>query len=298
MEETMIRIEIGQHGGAPATMDIEELLATRLLVQGNSGSGKSHLLRLVMEGSANKVQQVIIDPEGDFVNFVQFGHAVIDASKPDRPLAELARCAREQRVSCVLNLEHLDVGSQVKAAGEFLEGLFDVDREHWHPILVVVDEAQLFAPQVSAGLGEGEQRALQAMTNLMCRGRKRGMAGVIATQRLAKLHKNVAAEATNFLMGRTYLDIDMRRAADLLGISRRDAEMFRSLNTGEFYALGPALTRSPTKVRVGATQTRSRAQNAKLNSGWSPKPLVVEAKTHAGILGRLVRPRALEDLRS
>ena len=59
--------------------------------------------------------------------------------------------------------------------------------------------------------------SLGAMTNLMCRGRKRGLAGVIATQRLAKLAKNVAAEASNFLMGRTFLDIDMARAADLLG---------------------------------------------------------------------------------
>jgi DNA helicase HerA-like ATPase len=49
------------------------------------------------------------------------------------------------------------------------------------------------------------------MTNLMCRGRKRGLAGIIATQRLAKLAKNVAAEASNFLMGRTFLDIDMAR---------------------------------------------------------------------------------------
>ena len=79
------------------------------------------------------------------------------------------------------------------------------------------------------------------MTNLMCRGRKRGLAGVIATQRLAKLAKNVAAEATNFLMGRTFLDIDMARAADLLGLERRQAEMFRDLQRGHFVALGPAL---------------------------------------------------------
>ena len=36
---------------------------------------------------------------------------------------------------------------------------------------------------------------MTAMTNLMCRGRKRGLAGIVATQRLAKLAKNVAAEA-------------------------------------------------------------------------------------------------------
>ena len=34
-------------------LDLEELLATRLLVQGNSGSGKSHLLRRLLEQSAN-----------------------------------------------------------------------------------------------------------------------------------------------------------------------------------------------------------------------------------------------------
>ncbi len=90
------------------------------------------------------------------------------------------------------------------------------------------------------------------MTNLMCRGRKRGLAGVIATQRLAKLAKNVAAEASNFLMGRTFLDIDMARAADLLGMERRQAETIRDLERGHFLALGPALSRRPLAIRIGA----------------------------------------------
>jgi GTPase SAR1 family protein len=48
--------------GNGAKLDIEELLATRLLVQGNSGSGKSHLLRRLLEQSAPWVQQCVIDP--------------------------------------------------------------------------------------------------------------------------------------------------------------------------------------------------------------------------------------------
>jgi ABC-type lipoprotein export system ATPase subunit len=48
-----VAIEMGHTtAGAPATLDLEELLATRLLVQGNSGSGKSHLLRRLLEQSA------------------------------------------------------------------------------------------------------------------------------------------------------------------------------------------------------------------------------------------------------
>jgi hypothetical protein len=129
----------------------------------------------------------------------------------------------------------------------------------------VVDEAQLFAPSGGGEVAEEVRRAsLTAMTNLMCRGRKRGLAGVIATQRLAKLAKNVAAEASNFLMGRTFLDIDMARAADLLGMERRQAEAIRDLPRGTFLALGPAISRRPVSVAIGEVETKARSMSPKL----------------------------------
>ncbi len=132
-------------------------------------------------------------------------------------------------------------------------------------MLVVVDEAQLFAPAVAGEVSdEARKLSLGAMTNLMCRGRKRGLAGIIATQRLAKLAKNVAAEASNFLMGRTFLDIDMARAADLLGMERRQAETFRDLERGHFVALGPALSRRPLPLRIGPTETTPRNATPRL----------------------------------
>src|SRR5246127_5561849 len=87
--------------GAPATLDLEELLATRLLVQGNSGSGKSHLLRRLLEQSAPWVQQTIIDPEGDFVTLAErFGHLVIDAEiHTAQALQAAGERARIHRVS-------------------------------------------------------------------------------------------------------------------------------------------------------------------------------------------------------
>ncbi|MDS7597333.1 ATP-binding protein [Agrobacterium tumefaciens] len=253
-------------GGQSAKLDIEELLATRLLVQGNSGSGKSHLLRRLLEQSAPWVQQVIIDPEGDFVTLAdKFGHIVVDGERTEAELAGIANRIRQHRVSCVLTLEGLDIEQQMRAAAAFLNGMFDADREYWYPVLVVVDEAQMFAPSVGGEVTEDARKAsLGAMTNLMCRGRKRGLAGVIATQRLAKLAKNVAAEASNFLMGRTFLDIDMARAADLLGMDRRQAEMFRDLQRGNFVALGPALSRRPLPIVIGTVETSARSSSPKL----------------------------------
>ncbi|HEY8566768.1 MAG TPA: ATP-binding protein [Beijerinckiaceae bacterium] len=252
----------GQPGvGGAALLDLEELLATRLLVQGNSGSGKSHLLRRLLEQSAPHVQQAVIDPEGDFVTLAEaHGHVVVEGDRDEADLQRIADRARRHRVSAVLSLEGLDAEAQMRRAAAFLGGLFDADRDHWYPMLVVVDEAQLFAPAVAGEVSDEARKAsLGAMTNLMCRGRKRGLAGIIATQRLAKLAKNVAAEASNFLMGRTFLDIDMARAADLLGMERRQAEAFRDLARGSFVALGPALSRRPVTVTIGPVATAARS---------------------------------------
>src|SRR6202046_402146 len=289
-----VHIDLGATpSGASAHIDLEELLATRALIQGNSGSGKSHLLRRLLEQSAASVQQVIIDPEGDFVTLAEsFGHLMIDSETfTEGALHRAALRVREHRVSVVLNLEGLDVEQQMRHAAAFLGGLFDAERDFWYPVLFVVDEAQLFAPSAAGEVSdEARKLSLGAMTNLMCRGRKRGLAGAIATQRLAKLAKNVAAEASNFLMGRTFLDIDMARAADLLGMDRRQAEAFRDLERGHFMALGPALSRRPLSVCIGPTETEPPNTMPRL----MPLPEAVLEDAHAVILAappETVRPQ-------
>lgn len=290
------QIEIGtDSSGQATTVDVEELLATRLLVQGNSGSGKSHLLRRLLEQSSGLVQQVVIDPEGDFTSLADsFDHIVIDgAAHSVREIEALARRVRQHRVSVILALDELEVEQQIRCAALFLGALFDAPREHWYPALVVVDEAQMFAPAAAGELAEETRRlTLSAMTNLMCRGRKRGLAGIVATQRLAKLAKNVAAEASNFLMGRTFLDIDMQRAADLLGMDRKQAERIRDLQRGHFLGLGPAISRRPVAVHIGEVQTGGK--NA--SEGLVPLPDAnsddLEALLHSELAQEAAAPAA------
>ena len=284
-------------GGADVRVDVEELLATRLLVQGNSGSGKSHLLRRLLEESAGLVQQVVIDPEGDFVSLSDaFGHVVVDgAAYGAAELERLGSRIRKHRASVVLALDGLDVEGQMKCAARFLGALFDAPRDEWYPALVVVDEAQVFAPAAAGEVSDEARRvSLAAMTNLMCRGRKRGLAGVIATQRLAKLAKNVAAEASNFLMGRTFLDIDMARAADLLGMERRQAEQIRDLERGHFLALGPAISRRPLAVRIGDVRTASRSASHGLLPLPSTSAEDLHSLLHAGSFEKEMAERVPE----
>ena len=48
------------------SLDLDRLLETKLLVQANSGGGKSWLIRRIVEKAYGKVQIIILDPEGEF----------------------------------------------------------------------------------------------------------------------------------------------------------------------------------------------------------------------------------------
>src|SRR3546814_7999121 len=110
----------------------------------------------------------------------------------EREIARIASRIREHRASVVLNLESLELEAQMRCAATFLSALFDAPRDHWYPALVVVDEAQMFAPVAAGEVSDEARRAsLGAMTKLRCRGRKGGLAGGIDTPSRGKLAKNV-----------------------------------------------------------------------------------------------------------
>ncbi len=50
----------------PVYMDLQRILEGRLLLQANSGGGKSYAVRKICEITHGKVQQIILDPEGEF----------------------------------------------------------------------------------------------------------------------------------------------------------------------------------------------------------------------------------------
>jgi DNA helicase HerA-like ATPase len=118
----------------------------------------------------------------------------------------------------------------------------------------------------------------------MSQGRKRGFAGIIATQRLSKLHKDAAAEANNVIIGRTWLDVDQVRAGDALGLSKADRIKLRDLGQGEFYAFGPAF------VQPGIVHLRSDPVPTTHPRPGERHLLSAPAPSHAirGVLSKLV----------
>jgi hypothetical protein len=238
-----------------APVDLSALIDTRLLVQANSGGGKSWCLRRILEQTHGRAQHLVIDPEGEFASLRERFDYVLaarqggDTAADPRSAKLLAERLLELGASAVLDIYELKAHERIRFVRAFLEALVDAPKKLWHPALVVVDEAHVYCPQV------GEAESAGAVIDLATRGRKRGFCAILATQRLSKLHKDAAAECNNKLIGRTGLDVDMKRAGDELGFTKDRLHELRELDAGHFFAFGPAISRSVTKVHVGGVQT-------------------------------------------
>ena len=258
-------------GGGLIGVDLGKLIDGRLLVQGTSGAGKSWTLRRLLEQSRGAIQQIVIDPEGEFGSLADSNDLVrLDGAKLDlAALAAAAASVRSHRVSVLLDLSDCEREDQMIAVAAFLRGLIDAPREDWHATLVAIDEAHLFAPFGGDAVAPSSVRkaAIGALTDLMSRGRKRGLCGVLATQRLARLSKSVASEAVNFLVGSNTLDLDIRRAAETIGWdARRAFDRLPMLAPGDFVAVGPAFSRSPSVLRIGSVATLHRGASPEVQA--------------------------------
>lgn len=282
-------LPIGQSDAGPVSLDLNKLVDTRALLQANSGGGKSYLLRVLIEQAAQQVQSVVLDWEGEFFTLREKLDVLLVGDQgeiPAEPKAAglLARRLLERRVSAVIDLSSLDLAGRRRYVRLFCESLLSVPRQLWRPLLVAIDEAHMLCPERSAG----ESEATAAVIGLMCQGRKRSFCGVLATQRLSKLHKDAAAEANNVFIGRTGLDLDQQRAGDLLGLSKPGRLELRTLDAGEWFAFGPAID-LPGVTRFQAAKAQTTHLRAGQRHMATPPAASAAIKGHLSELAELAK---------
>jgi uncharacterized protein len=137
---------------------------------------------------------------------------VLGGDHGDLPLEEtagevLASLIAEERLSVVLDLSHFRKAQQTRFMSSFCETLYHRNR---HPLHLMVDEADAFAPQRPM---KGEERLLGAMEDIVRRGRARGLGTTLITQRAAVINKNVLTQIEVLICLRTIAPQD-REAID------------------------------------------------------------------------------------
>lgn len=310
--------------GKPFLVDDQSLLETRLLVVANSGGGKSFLFRKCNEVLNPRIQCGLLDWKGEYASlrekfdFILCGgksaevrieyHAArtwkkmsdaqlhaeekLEEESRERTVA-LASLLLKSRDSFVIDLSSIvHKGDRLAFAGAFLDAIgANAPKNLWRPIFVWLDEVHLLCPE------KQDTAAKDAVIDIMSLTRQRGAGGNAASQRLSKFDKDGEAECNNVLVGRTSLDADLRRSADLLGFGKDRWPDLKNLEPGQFFAFGPAFNTKEallvqidpvvtTHPRPGRIRTRVRLRK--------PTARIKKALTELRALPQVVAERVEE----
>lgn len=258
---------LGMGEAGPLVIDVDALMAGKLLVTAQSGGGKSWATRRILEQLYGQVPILILDREGEFFTLRErFDFLLVGDAKAGADIQirldhsdKVARRMLDVNCSAVIDLEPLPSLARFEYVRRFLAALIDAPKTERPHRAVVIDEAHVWVPQTGKPDSKGR------LLDLASLGRKRGLVAFFATQRLAKFAKDAAAECQNVLVGPTTLDSDVKRAADSLGLSGKygRAEL-KNLVPGTFYAYGPAFEGGLQKVQIGPVQTTHPRPGEKL----------------------------------
>lgn len=261
---------------------LSKFIETRALIEGDSGSGKSRLIRKMAEVNCGKVQQILIDPEDDFITLREkFPFALVSKVGGDIPLnlrhvETLVHKILETGISVIFGLYELKKGDRELFVKLFCEAMIEAPKNIRRECIVYFDEAHLFCPEDKGAI------SYDAMIDFCTRGRKRGLCAVLATQRISILSKSAAAQCKNRFIGGTGLDIDQKRAGAALGLAtREEIRNLANLDPGEFYCFGPAISRTVIKFRSLEVKT-THVKSGKKQPAPPPTPDAIKK-----ILGKL-----------
>lgn len=260
---------------SPVVLDMEALVGSHMAIVANTGGGKSGLIRVLCETTHGHIQQIIFDDQGEFYTLREkLDYVIAGGDEGDVPISlanarDFALAVLEHGFSVIIDLSEMD--ERQAYLGAFLEALVDAPKRLWHPVLVVIDEAQRYAPQ---GEIADSSHGVRALTE---RGRKRGFTAVLASQRLAKIDKNVTGDVKTWFLGSVGQSIDRRTVADALGFppSSTEARGLTGLPTRHFWTVGPAVgVREPSLMRAkDAETTMVRAGQAHVPTPPPPEAL-------------------------
>ncbi len=225
-------------------------------------SGKSYSVGVICEELCkNKVPFVIIDIEGEYSGLKEKYEAIWIGEEDNCDLkwssgkVNLRLLARYAPDGPPLILDLSEADKPRERVGLFLLSIYREISKRRTPYLVILEEADRFAPQV------GER--LQIFDEVARRGRKRGLGLMLCTQRPSLVDKNILSQCANQLIGKLVIKNDLNSVAQFFP-GRGTPNQLTGLSPGEFYALG-GMAVEPMRVKMRARETRHGGMTPKLS---------------------------------
>ncbi len=168
----MRRLELGRYdSGLPVNLSPSIFLDGNLIISGRSGSGKSWLAGLIVEGLLKLNYQIwIVDPEGDYRSLRSFPHTLLlGGDRLPPPVADVITISEYTDISIILDLSLLGRHALRQYVIDLMRGLSSLRARRGQPHWFLFDEAHYFCPSNGGGV-----------TDLLLENMKQGGIGLIS----------------------------------------------------------------------------------------------------------------------
>ena len=269
----MRKLKISNSLGLPI-----DAVTQRISILGRTRSGKSYTAGVLVEEVLKARQQVVVlDVKGDWQGLRSSADGkseglsitIMGGKHGDIPLepgagAIVADIVVNERASLVLDLSLFESkADEIRFVTAFLDRFY---RKNTEPVLLVVDEADVFAPQKPE---KNETVMLNRMETICRRGAGRGIGVLLISQRSAALHKGCLSQTELMIAHQTTAPQD-RDALKLWVVAHGDEDQrekfltrITKLKTGTAIVWSPSWLEIYEEVSVRKKET--------YDSGKSPR---------------------------
>ena len=222
------KINIAKDINLPA----QTIMTGRGCILGQSGSGKSYLAGVILEELCKlRLPFCVVDAEGEYYPLRNaFQVIIVGGDNGDIGLEvdfyALFKSSIQNNLPVILDLS--ETLQKTEILNQALSELYKVEEELNYPYLLLVEEADKFAPQAHRVTGMLEELAV--------RGRKRGIGLLIISQRPANIDKNILAQCAYGLIGKLAIENDINAVS--IFFSRSTLRSIAAHNSGEFSSFG------------------------------------------------------------
>ena len=248
-------------------LDLKILLKTHTFIQGMTGSGKTSLILKIVEQVKKErpdVQMVFLDDQEEFTEIPnQFdGFKLISRGTTPKIFTldhanDIGKQTRRLGMSVVVNLHDFeDQHDRETFVGEFLRGFSSIGKDVGTPVIVFIDEADMYVPTKSH---KANIPSRYPIVNLTKRARKQNISIMLSTQYLSEVDIRARRECANRIVGKTTELRDRRTVSELLGDPKIADELF-DLTAGNFFVRGEVFQKGISKIYVEESEiTRKQA---------------------------------------
>lgn len=253
------------------------------------GAGKTYTGKVFAEEIiAAKVPTVILDPTGAWWGL----RSSADGEKPGLPVTILGGAHGDVPLEPSKGVMVADVvidypgayildisafesrRAEVIFAAAFLERLYRRKQPATGPMMLIVDEADVFAPQRP---GPEATKSLGALESIVRRGRIKGLGDMLLTQRAAVLNKNVLTQTECLIVLQTTGPQDRAAIREWIegnadtAQSKTILDSLASLERGEAWVWSPSWLRKLVKIQVRQAKTFDSSRTPEPGETIAPK---------------------------